>query len=393
MYNSKLGGCLGLVLLGAVTACGGTVSLLPGQDDTPSSGKSAGGSSGTKTPPSVGGVAEARGGTTSQATDPVTEGGATDKPGQGGASLPSSGCGLPLPQEQVSTIPGTRTGYTEWNVTLKGETLGTDEPRDALPRQFFVRVPVDYDPNRPYRVVYLGSGCGSQHAGKTNTFALFNEAQGGSEQAIYVGLSIPDNDVNPGCYDNNTGPQSQEWEAFEAIHTFVESHYCVDNDQIYVGGYSTGAWLANLWGCYFGGVPTPPRKFSPHWAIRGALSVTGSLAPNVPKPCGGPAAHLWIHDALDMSNLISTNTAALELALQTNGCTGNYDGPKQPWAPAEAIPELAGGICQEYTGCPAAVAARYPLVFCTTTGYGHADQANHAIPAFERFFEQLAPPQ
>lgn len=391
MYNSKHSGYLGL-LLGAATACGGTVSLTPGQDDTSSSGKSAGVGSG--------GTLESRGGASNQHPgDPVTQGGETDVPSQGGSPagpgplpLPSSGCGLPLPAEQIATMVGSRTGYTEWNVTLTGETLGTPVPSNALPRQFFVRVPADYDPNRPYRIVYVASGCGAEHAGKTNTYPLFDEAQGGSEQAVYVGLSIPDNLVNPGCYDNNTGAQSQEWEAFEAIHTFVESHYCVDNDQIYIAGYSTGAWLANMWGCYFGGVPLPARKFSPHWPIRGALGVTGALPQNMPMPCHGPAAHLWIHDASDQANPISSNTKALELALATNGCTGNYaDGPKQPWAPAEAIPDLAGGVCQEYTGCPADVAARYPLVFCTTNGFGHSDQASHAIPAFERFFEQLEP--
>jgi hypothetical protein len=221
---------------------------------------------------------------------------------------------------------------------------------------------------------------------------------------VYVALSVPDNAANPGCYDNNTGPQSQEWEAFELIHSFVESHYCVDNNRIYVAGYSTGAWLSMMWGCYFGGTPTPPldypdlmagrseRKFAPHWAIRGALSVGGSLPPNQPTPCNGPAAHLWIHDALDRSSLIATSIAGLELSLKTNGCVGNYqDGPKQAWAPAENIPALAGGICQEYTGCPDEIAQRYPLVFCTTSGEGHTDQAPTAVAAFNQFAQLMDP--
>jgi len=320
----------------------------------------------------------------------------------GSGPRPSSGCGKPLPAQQVQTIPGSRTGYTEWNVDLKGENLGALDPSRAGPRQFFVRVPLDYDSSKPYRLVYIGSGCGAQHAGKTNTSPLFNEAQGGSEQAVYVGLSVADNAVNPGCYDNNAGPQSQEWEAFEAIHTLVERSYCVDNDRIYVAGHSTGATLANQWSCYFGGASSPPldqpdleagratRKFAPQFAIRGALGVTGFLPRNQPKPCNGPAAHLWIHDLLDKSNLLNTEIDALDLALKTNGCTGSYaDGPKRPWAPAEAIAGLEGGICQEYTGCAPDVAARYPIVFCSTTGYGHADQAQRSIPAFTRFMEQV----
>jgi Putative esterase len=317
---------------------------------------------------------------------------------------PSSGCGTPL-AAPVTTIPGSRTGYLEYHVTQTGQNLtSTPETGNAGERQFFVRVPADYDENRPYRIVYIGQGCGAQHAGKTNTYALFNEAQGGTEQAIYVGVSVPDNAVNPGCYDNNTGPKSQEWEAFDLMHTLIEKTYCVDNNRIYVAGYSTGGWLSNMWGCYFGGTPDAPldqpdidlgqahRKFSPKWAVRGHANVTGSLPPNQPQPCNGPSAGFWLHDALDKSNLIETNIKALELSLKTNGCTGNYkEGPKKPWAPAETIMGLQSGVCQEYTGCPADVAKKYPLVFCTTSGLGHADQASSAIPAFTTFFNLMDP--
>lgn len=316
----------------------------------------------------------------------------------------SSGCGKMLPEGTQSTIPGSRTGYSRFTVTQTGATLGADQPTKAGEREFYVRVPADYDNQKPYRVVYIGQGCGAQNAGKTNTYPLFNEAQGGTEQAVYIGLSVPDNDANPGCYDNNSGAESQEWEAFELIHTFVEGNYCVDNNRVYVAGYSTGGWLSNMWGCYFAGTPSPPldqpdvtaglneRKFSPKWGIRGHANVTGSLPPNQPQPCNGPAAGFWIHDAGDKSNLLATNVEALELSLKTNGCKGSYeDGPKKPWQPAEDIPGLEGGICQEYTDCPADIARKYPLVFCTTNGLGHGDQSSSAIPAFTKFFDLMNP--
>jgi hypothetical protein len=347
--------------------------------------------------------------------------GATSSGGLGGAALgggagqpatpglhtlPSSGCGVDLPPEQVPTVPGSRTGYTEFFVSQTGATLAADEPSKASSRQFVVRVPADYDKNRPYRVVYLLQGCGAVRAAKTATYALFDEQQGGSEQVVYVAVSLPDDNVNPNneCYDNNTGASSMEWEAFDLIHAFVESHYCVDNDRIYSAGYSTGGWISNMYGCYFAGTPSPPldepdlaagravRKFSPRWGIRGHAAVTGSMPPNEPVPCNGPSAGLWFHDSLDHSSLLQTNISALELALKTNGCEGNYiDGPKEPWAPGENIPGLQGGICQRYTGCPASVLERYPLVFCTTQGFGHQDQAERFIPAFTAFAKDLDP--
>lgn len=392
--TKRAGSTCGIACIVAVTACGGhsvyddgrgqAGATQPGGAGSPSAGA-----------PSAGGQASSLAGSPSAGTAAASLGGAAP------ATHRSSGCGQPLPAQQVPTIPSSRTGYTEWNVYLKGDTLGAPQPSHAGPRQFFVRVPADYDPNTPYRVVYIGSGCGGQRVGNTNTYPLFDGARGGNEQAVYVALSVPDNYANPGCYDTNTGAESQELETFEAIHTLVESRYCIDNDRIYAAGYSTGSTLVNQWGCYFGGASSPAldqpdldagrtlRRFAPDFAIRGTLGVSGFMPPNVPVPCNGPAAHLWIHDSTDKSNLLESNVQALDLALKTNGCTGDYaNGPKRPWAPAEAIPTLAGGVCQEYTGCPAAVAARYPIVFCTTDGFGHADQAEHAIPAFSAFLEQ-----
>lgn len=411
----------GLLALVLTLSCGGVTSRSGSAPSTDRAGAAGATDSSTASSSAAGGAGPATGGwgatgaggATSRAgaesSDGATaNGGATlsGADGSGGSAalavLQSSGCGKDLPASQVSTIPGGRTGYTEFHVDQTGATLAADVPADAGERQFFVRVPADYDKAHAYRVVYLGSPCGPQHSGKTNTYPLFNEAQGGTEQVVYVGLSTPDNAASPGCHDTNSGPLSQEWEAFDLIHTFVESTYCVDNNRIYVAGYSSGGWLANMWGCYFGGTPSPPfdkpdldagrqaRKFAPHWAIRGHLSTSGSLPGNQPVPCNGAAAGFWIHDLGDQSNLIATNIAALNLSLKSNGCTGDYaNGPKQPWAPAENVPGLAGGICQQYTGCPADVMQNYPLVFCTTAGLGHGDQSASAIPAFTEFMNQL----
>ena len=123
---------------------------------------------------------------------------------------------------------------------------------------------------------------------------------------------------------------------------------------------------------------------------RVGVRMTGSLPPNQPKACNGPSAGLWIHDTLDKSNLLETNVAALNLALKTNGCEGDYEnGPKRPWAPAEDIPGLQG-VCQEYTGCSPEMSKNYPLIFCTTTGFGHADQPS-VIPAATTFFDLMNP--
>lgn len=395
-------GCSVALLLGAL-GCG-EVTREPPAAQAGAAGTAAGGSGGQAT------AGQPAGGAESLAGGGAGAGGSEAGGSSGGGSddvnavLPSSGCGRPLPAEQVMTVPRLPEGYTAFVVNQTGATLGADQPTAAGERQFFVRVPVDYDPNRAYRVVYVGQGCGGRRSADTRTLPLFDEQQGGSEQAVYVAVSIPDNDANNECYDNNRGPESQEWEAFQLIHDFVESTYCVDNHRIFVGGYSSGAWLANMWGCYFAGTSSPPldepdvaagrseRKFAPRWAVRGRAAIAGRLPMNQPLPCNGPSAGLWIHSDIDVGTPIGGNIGALEAALAANGCTGNYaDGPKEPWPAGEAIQGFEG-LCQRYTGCPADIQRDYPLVFCTTHTPAQAGpQPQLTVPAFTAFFDSMAP--
>jgi hypothetical protein len=272
----------------------------------------------------------------------------------------------------------------------------------AGPRTFWVRVPPDYDPNHRYRVVYIGQGCGGYEVANTSTMQLYREDQGGSEEAIYVALDIPRDMANMDCYDNNGGPSSQEWEAFQLFQTFVDANYCVDNDNVFVSGYSTGGTLANQWGCYFAGdglhpwngVPNanppgsavPPRQFAPQYHVRVQAAVSGIEPANNP-PCNGPVAAIWIHDLMDGNPYPQTHDVALPRVLKMNGCTDldqNDQAQMIPWH--EDV--MGAGICKQYTSCPKA----YPVVFCTTTGLGHADQHQIAIPGFKLFFDEASAP-
>ncbi|HMC93963.1 MAG TPA: alpha/beta hydrolase-fold protein [Polyangia bacterium] len=321
---------------------------------------------------------------------PVVDGSpATGVPEAGAAPEVGSGCNLPLPAGTTPTVPGSPKGYTQFQVMGTGANLtDTPMPAKAGPRTFWVRVPADYDPGKPYRVVYLGAGCGSLYTANTSTYPLFQERLGGTEEAIYVAIDIPPDGVNGDCFDNQAGPTSQEWEAFELFHTFVDAHYCVDNDRIYVAGYSTGGWLANMWGCYFAGTPSPPRKFAPHFHLRGEAAVTSGEPANDP-PCNGPVAAIWIHDNADAGNPIMGAYDACARALKMNGCVNAsrceaVDAQTIPWH--HEIPML--DVCEQYSGCP----KEYPVVFCKTQGFGHTDQAERVITAFTHFFDDVEAP-
>jgi hypothetical protein len=313
--------------------------------------------------------------------------------GAGGAHV--TGCGKALPANQPTTVPGSPKGYLQYTVMGTGATLAGPHPEKAGPRTFWVRVPADYDPNHAYRVVYLGQGCGPPDSANAVTYHLYAENVGGTEEAIYVAVDIPTDMVDMDCYDDRDGAASQEWEAFELFHEVVDADYCVDNDHVFVAGFSGGAWLANMWGCYFagdgqhpwngvpggdedGGVATGPRQFARKYHLRGQAAVSGGEPPNNP-PCNGPIAAMWIHDTLDSGNPIAGDQAALARVLSMNGCTGS---PTAPWHP-----EIMGlKVCQQYTACP----PDYPVVFCTTTGLSHTDESSVAIPAFTLLFDQVS---
>jgi hypothetical protein len=125
------------------------------------------------------------------------------------------------------------------------------------------------------------------------------------------------------------------------------------------------------------------RMFAPEYHIRAQMGVSGSEPANNP-PCNGPVAAIWIHDLTDGNPYAGNHDVALPRVLKMNGCTNlnqNDQSQMMPWH--EDI--MGTGVCKKYTSCP----AKYPVVFCTTTGLGHADQHGIAIPGFTKFEEEM----
>jgi hypothetical protein len=364
------------------TACGGRTL----QSGAPADGgggpaTSAGGSDASAAAAGAdGSAAAAEGGSAGAAPDPRTH---VD------VVWPGAGCGRPLPDDQPMTVPGTPRGYKQYTVMGTGANLTeTNDPAKIGPRTFWVRVPSDYDPNHAYRVVYIGQGCGPTESADNDTFQLYREGAGvgGNEEVIYVALDIPADGANVDCYDNVSGPESQEWEAFQLFEQVVDANYCTDLNRIYVAGYSTGGALANQWGCYFAGWPTPPRKFAPNYHIRGQAVAAGFEPDNQP-PCSGPVAAIWLHDSLAAGNPIAGDETALARVGRVDGCDASYDKAEvqAPWNPDPIQFPALGNICKTFTSCPSSD----PVVFCTTTGIGQTDNHNQAIPAFNLFFDQV----
>jgi poly(3-hydroxybutyrate) depolymerase len=308
-------------------------------------------------------------------SDPGTAGSGMSGSGGGGAVnlddpkavIKSMGCGRDLPQGLEPTV------YAKFEVDVTGATL-TDFMHDPHKRAYYVWVPSDYDKNKPYRVVHIMYGCGDKYAGATATYKLFNE----DPQAIYVGLNMPPTgiaDSEGTCYNDDGGAAATEWEFFDLVNQQLDGTFCYDKNRVFAAGYSSGSWVAQMFGCYFSGFDAT-RKFGKNLSLRGEMTVTGGL-PDVPECSKKPVSALWIHDSSDMANQISGSLTNLDRVLALNKCTGK---DTMPWGEGNLKT-----ICKQYTGCP----ADYPVVFCTTTGRAHDSQNDNALPAFSQFAHMM----
>jgi hypothetical protein len=234
-----------------------------------------------------------------------------------------------------------------------------------LNRDFSVELPTNYQPTTAYPVFYGGDGCGVP---PPQTGAGFTAHETGAIEVglQYVGSCFADGGTScavtvanePLCVN---GP---EIPYFRAVMSWIESHYCVDLGNEFIGGGSSGAWEALTVGC---GVAD---------SLRGTISVAGGKREHR-WPCTGPVAAFMIVDDDDTNNpvgpLATINTEldsygskpARDELLMRNGCVGTATTVYDPQYPE----------CVKYTGCP----PEYPVVWCELPSGGHDNTTFNTI--------------
>jgi predicted peptidase len=226
-------------------------------------------------------------------------------------------------------------------------------------RNYFVKIPANYDPTKAYPVAIGGSGCGgSETVGSEGGYSVLGTS-GTQTQAIQISQSyVASSKVNActGFADDFTN--SPEPQYIHALIQDVEAHYCVDKSKIFLNGYSSGAWQATLSGC------TNSDE------LRGyAVQIGGGLRLKRPACKPNKTAAIYIVGTQDTANPIGPlatpnddsygSAPSRDDILMRNGCTGT----------ATAQWDTAYPACLKYTGCPAA----YPVVWCPIpTGHNPA---------------------
>ncbi len=249
-------------------------------------------------------------------------------------------------------------------------------------RDYYLTLPIGYDKNKAYPLVFQGGGCSSTGTAVYPLNDASNVANAGNS-VIRVGMTPPPNTIghstNPGqlCFDDREGDDSVDFVFYENLYDKLTAQLCVDKNRVFASGDSSGSWLGNELVCKYAGDATRP--------IRGSITNTGGLPTDpkyVPVCTTKPMAGMWISETMDPENPFANIVVAINRAIAVNGCTGG-DYATAPTANYAIGAGNADTVCKQLTGCP----ALYPLVVCAIVGNQHQSHSNVANPGFSTFLK------
>ena len=103
--------------------------------------------------------------------------------GNGGAAKPSAGCGKTDGLKTLTTGGSSVSGAPTTSTRLNGVTSG------GKPRLVILDVPADYDPTKPYRLIFSWRQMGGSDTGNaTGLYPAFNGPNFDAEHYSYFGL-------------------------------------------------------------------------------------------------------------------------------------------------------------------------------------------------------------
>jgi poly(3-hydroxybutyrate) depolymerase len=272
--------------------------------------------------------------------------GGTSPPDAGAHVMPSAGCNKPTVQALTTFVKHDEMIAASALVTTKWQ-----------PRSYFVWLPANYNPSHAYPTVFVGPGCDG-----TGDNAIPIQNASGND-AIVVGLEPDPPAENRRCFNSESYPDP-EVPYFDTTLQAIENDYCVDKSRLFIEGFSSGSWMANLIGCVDGGT------------MRGQANASGCMQGVPSGTCTKPIAYFAAHNDPDPNNSYGCGTSNRDRILALNGCSKT----SVPYDPGPDVKAPTGVTisCVQYMGCMAG----FPAVFCTTKGLGHNDQVGTGLSTF-----------
>jgi poly(3-hydroxybutyrate) depolymerase len=274
-------------------------------------------------------------------------------------------------------VTGVDQGY------INSHTLvAANGPYTFTNRNYYLRLPPNYDPSVPYKLAFGGGGCGGNATvGSEGGYLPGTNRNDWIQVSLsYVPTQGATNATNPGACFADSGTNTPEVAYFDAVLKEVSAKYCINPKNVVVSGYSSGAWEAFLLGYARAGV------------VRGIATEAGGMRLNRPAGSGKPVAAFIVTTAGDTENpadLKPTDAKSISLGalgvnqardeiLTRNGCTGTAT---TLWTTDPKFP-----LCQKYTGCP----ANYPVVYCVpNTGAHYPAHPPYTSEGMYKFFSEL----
>jgi len=257
--------------------------------------------------------------------------------------VPSAGCGK-TSTITFGSVPGAPpNGFgTGGYVTIQS---------GGQSRGFAMRLPDNYDKNRPYRLIFgfhwNGGTSKDVDSGGSNGYSMahFGLQALSKNGAIFVapqGLG--------GGWRNSGG---QDLTFVDDMVKLIQDNYCVDTTQLFANGFSYGGGMSYAIACARAKV------------FRGVAIYDGAVL----SGCEGgndPTAYWQMAGLTDNVCTVDMGKSMRDRFVRNNGCTAQ-NAPQPPQPP----PYLSSGghICTNYSGC----SSGHPLRWCVhQSGHGNA---------------------
>jgi poly(3-hydroxybutyrate) depolymerase len=318
---------------GGVAATGGTGAAGSGGLGTGGSSPTGGASGAAGTGGSAGaaGAAGAAGSSGAASGGAAGAGGAAGSSGAGGGAAGSAGAGGGNGAVKSAGCGKTRT-------LMNGRRTIQSNGN----REFILRVPDNYDNNRPYRLIF------AYHWRSGNANQVANGGMGGSTEDPYYGLwdlaenstiFIAPEGLNAGWSNTN----GQDVAFTDAMLEQVQNDLCIDTTRIFANGFSFGGGMSFALACARANV------------FRGVALYAGAQL----SGCSGgtmPIAYFHAHGIRDSVLNISQGRPLRDRFVMNNGCT--------PQSPPEPSNGSGTHICTSYAGC----SEGHPVRWCAFDG-------------------------
>jgi poly(3-hydroxybutyrate) depolymerase len=213
-------------------------------------------------------------------------------------------------------------------------------------RNFIVRLPDNYDKEKPYWLIFGFHWRG----GSGNDVDSYNMAHYGLQKLSKNGaIFVAPDGLGAGWANSN----DEDLKFVDDMVKLIEDNYCVDTKHLFANGFSYGGGMSYALAC----------------ARSDVFKAVGIYDGAVLSGCKGgtkPIAYWQMHGLTDGTLGIAAARTMRDQFAKNNGCTAQ--SPPEPPQPPPYVVD-GGHICTNYSGC----SSGHPLRWCAhQSGHGNA---------------------